>query len=60
MESAGEFDFIVPKALGESAIEKIGSADKELIIFENSGHSPMLNQPNDFVDVVKEFIEEHK
>lgn len=56
----GKYDFVVPPALGESAYNNVGTEDKELIIFENSGHSPMDNEPDAFVEAVKTFVEKYK
>jgi len=33
---------------------------KEIHIFEGSGHSPMNNEPEAFVKVMKVFIEKYK
>ena len=48
--------FVVPPALGEDAFEKVSSDVKKLVIFESSGHSPMSNEPDLFVDEVLSFI----
>lgn len=56
----GKYDFVVPPALGVSAMELIGSSDKELIIFEHSGHSPMSNEPDLFVAEIEDFVERLK
>ena len=56
----GEFDFVVSPELGYSALEEISSADKELIIFERSGHSPMNNEPDRFVAAVTAFVDRNR
>ena len=56
----GKYDFVVPPALGETAFEQVSSANKKLVIFENSGHSPMDNESTAFVREVVEFVEEVK
>ena len=56
----GKYDFVVPPALGESAFDLVNTNQKELIIFEHSGHSPMSNEPQLFVKEVKDFIELYK
>lgn len=56
----GKYDFVVPPALGFSALEEVSSADKEMIIFEFSGHSPMDSEPALFVDAVSQFVEAHR
>ena len=53
----GKYDFVVPPALGEQALQLIGSVDKELVIFENSGHSPMSNEETLFTEELNKFIE---
>lgn len=56
----GKYDFVVPPALGISAFTLFGSADKELVIFEFSGHSPMDSEPELFVGAVTKFVEAHR
>ena len=56
----GKYDFVVPSSLGYDAFNRVNTTDKKLIIFEKSGHSPMLNQSTKFIDVVTDFIETHK
>lgn len=56
----GKYDFVVPPALGESALENIGTDDKKLVIFEASGHSLMDTEPGLYVDEVSAFVEAHK
>ncbi len=57
---SGRYDCVVPLAMIEQAYEHHGGDDKELLIFERSGHSPMVNEPEAFVDGVKRFIEQYK
>lgn len=56
----GKYDFVVPPALGESAFANISSTEKELVIFDYSGHSPMDTEAAKFVDEVVEFVELYK
>ncbi len=56
----GKYDFVVPSTLGHDAYNRVSSADKKIIIFEKSGHSPMLNQADEFVEAVTNFVETHK
>lgn len=56
----GKYDFVVPPALGYSAYDRISSSDKELIILEHSGHSPMDNEPEPYVNAIKLFIERNR
>jgi pimeloyl-ACP methyl ester carboxylesterase len=56
----GKYDFVVPPALGESAFSLVSSQDKELVVFERSGHSPMDTEPEGFVVAVEGFVERNK
>lgn len=56
----GKYDMVVSPTLAYDAYENIGSADKFLHIFERSGHSPMINEPDEFVDQVSEFVDQFK
>jgi len=56
----GKYDFVVPPALGESAFNLVNTEDKKIVIYENSGHSPMSNEAIQFTIDVKEFVEMHK
>ncbi len=52
----GQYDFVVPPRLGIDAFEQVQAQDKELIIFERSGHSPMDNEPDAYVSAIEAFI----
>jgi len=56
----GRYDFVVPLTLGEQALENLGTPDhqKSLIIFESSGHSPMVNQSQVFSEQVIDWIKQ--
>jgi len=56
----GKYDFVVPPALGETAFERVSTSRKQLVIFDQSGHSPMDNEPDAFVQAVVDFVEEYK
>lgn len=56
----GRYDLVVPISLGYQAYEKLPGLDKELYIFEKSGHSPMINESTLFGEVVAEFIRKYK
>jgi len=56
----GKYDLVVPPALGYSAFNKVGTVNKELVIFNHSGHSPMNNEAELFVTEVIDFIELYK
>ena len=50
----GKYDMVVPPTLGRQALVNLGTPDedKKLILFETSGHSPMINQPMAFSEQV--------
>lgn len=52
----GKYDFVVPPRLGADAFSQVQSVDKELVIFERSGHSPMDNEPDAYVNAIEAFI----
>ncbi len=56
----GKYDFVVAPALGVSAVSRVASQDKELVIFDHSGHSPMDTEPEAFVAAVVGFVERNK
>lgn len=56
----GKYDFVVPPAIGVSGYNLVGTTDKELVIFQYSGHSPMNNEPVLFVQEVTDFVELYK
>lgn len=52
----GKYDFVVPPALGVSAANQIDNDDVELVIFQESGHSPMDNEAELYFQEVYDFI----
>ncbi|MCB9765579.1 MAG: alpha/beta hydrolase [Alphaproteobacteria bacterium] len=54
----GRYDFVVPPALAEEAVDALGGDPVELVLFETSGHSPMSNQPDAYADEMLSFIEQ--
>ncbi len=56
----GKYDFVVPPTMGQMAFNLVSSTEKELVIFEESGHSPMSNEGELMLQEVKEFIELHR
>ena len=51
----GRHDWITPLAASEEIAHNISKA--ELVIFENSGHSPQKEEPERFIQVVRSFLE---
>lgn len=56
----GKYDFVVPPAIGLSAYNLVNTDKKKIVIFETSGHSPMVNEGITFTQEVKDFIELYK
>ncbi len=56
----GKYDLVVPTVIAQEAFDNLGSTDKEIFIFEKSGHVPMATEPDLFADKVIEFINQHK
>jgi pimeloyl-ACP methyl ester carboxylesterase len=56
----GKYDMVCPKELGEELYRLVGSTDKEMVISEVSGHSPMQQDREFFYDKVIAFIERLK
>lgn len=52
----GKYDLTVPTVFAQEAFENLGSVDKEIFIFEKSGHSPMASEPDLFSEKIIEFI----
>lgn len=53
----GKYDFVVPPSLGYDAYNRVNTTEKKIVIFEKSAHSPMLNQADEFIDAVTNFVE---
>lgn len=56
----GKHDMVVPIHFAQEAFDNLGSSEKELVIFENSGHSPMFAEPDLFAEKVIAFINENR
>lgn len=56
----GKYDLVVPIDLGYEAYQLLKTEEKEFVIFEHSGHSPMANEATLFGEVVIAFIEKYK
>lgn len=56
----GKHDMVVPIKFAQEAFDNLGSSQKELVIFEKSGHSPMSNEPDLFAKEVIQFIHQNK
>ncbi|WP_187388341.1 alpha/beta fold hydrolase [Seonamhaeicola marinus] len=56
----GRHDMVVPITFADEAYDNLGSSQKEVFIFERSGHSPMFSEPDLFAEKVMAFINAHK
>ena len=52
----GQYDLVVPLELGQQAYSRCGALRKEMHVFEHSGHSPMINEMESFVQQVSTWI----
>lgn len=55
----GKYDFVCPSGLAEDIEKNIGSNDVTKIIYPNSGHSPMMNQREEFWRDVINWVKIH-
>jgi pimeloyl-ACP methyl ester carboxylesterase len=51
---------IVPPSFAHEAYDNLGSSIKKLVLFERSGHTPMLSEPDLFAEEVLLFMDENK
>ena len=51
----GAYDFVVPPELSADALDAMPGAAR--VVLEESGHSPMFNQPHAFADALLDFID---
>ena len=56
----GKYDLVLPYKQGEEAYENIGSKQKTWVLFDKSGHSPMIDEYEKFEQEVITFIEINK
>ncbi len=55
----GKYDFVCPTGLMSHLAGKISSADVTQKVFQNSGHSPMFNEPINFWTTVTLWVNAH-
>jgi len=53
----GKYDLVIPYNQGEDAYNHLGSSKKTWVSFEESGHSPMMDEYEKFTNEVIKFIE---
>ena len=56
----GKYDLVIPYNQGEEAYNNIGSSKKDWVLFNSSGHSPMLDEYDKFEQEMINFIEANK
>ncbi len=56
----GVHDLIVSPSLAQPAFDSVNTPEKRLVVFNNSGHSPMMSERELFVQEVEEFVEKYK
>ena len=56
----GAYDFVVPPQLGHDQLEAIGTDNASLVLFGHSGHSPMMNQPEEYARTILDFVDRSK
>ena len=56
----GKHDMVVPPKFAKEAFDNLGSSEKELVIFERSGHAPLLSEADLFAEEVISFIDQIK
>lgn len=56
----GKHDMVVPPSVAQEAYDNLGATIKELVIFERSGHAPMLSEADLFAEELILFINQNK
>jgi pimeloyl-ACP methyl ester carboxylesterase len=56
----GKYDFLSTEAMMKDAFDKTGSVEKKMIVFQNSGHQIMSNEPDVFAKEVTDFMTKFK
>lgn len=55
----GENDWITPTDMVKSYYDTISASSKEFVVIDNAGHTPFLDNPEQFCDEVRRFLEEN-
>ena len=53
----GEYDFVCPPQLGLDAYERVGTDATDFILYEEAGHSLMLQAPREFASDIIDFVD---
>ncbi len=49
---AGKYDYVTPTALVEKFCDELDAPQKKLIVFDNSGHLPQLEEHEQFAEIL--------
>jgi len=52
----GKYDYTVNYILTEAYYQNVKAPKKGLFVFENSAHSPLFEEPNKFLDIIKRHV----
>ncbi len=55
----GENDWITPTDMVKSYYDAISASSKKFVEIDNAGHTPFLDNPEQFCDEVRLFLEEN-
>jgi pimeloyl-ACP methyl ester carboxylesterase len=53
----GRHDYVIPYQMAYTAYNAVSSTNKEVVIFETSGHSVMFNELDEFLDEMMNFVD---
>jgi len=55
----GKYDYQVSTELAVKYFERLSAPQKDVVIFENSAHSPLFEEPEKFVEAVREVVSQN-
>jgi len=55
----GESDWITPTGMVKDYYDTISASSKKFVVIDNAGHTPFLDNPEQFCDEVRRFLEEN-
>lgn len=53
----GEGDWVTPLGMSEEYFAVLDAPDKKYVVIKNTGHSPMLDNPEEFQSAIRELLE---
>lgn len=57
---AGRYDFVIPTTVVADAYQKLTTPNKDFHIFEHSGHAPIGNEHESYLDRLRGFVIQYK